>query len=145
MSSKAPKYSENYICIPCPYSHFFFYLASKKVIRRPYFTTRLPPPWWIGGLHFCFLICVMVIIISSLLWLNERIHTKHYLATKSSKCATMLAVKTMNDTQFPWWGGGRFNKLSWIQMVFPPLLFAYLASFKDSTYFDSKKTMKYYR
>lgn len=54
----------------------------------------------------------------------------------------------MNDTQVTGAGRGgvvRFNKLSWIQMVFPPLLFAYLAIFKESTYFDSKKTMKYYR
>lgn len=51
----------------------------------------------------------------------------------------------MNDTQFTREKKNRFNKLSWIQMVFPPLVFAYLAIFKDSTYFDSKKNMKYYR
>lgn len=57
----------------------------------------------------------------------------------------MLAVKTVNDTQFTREKKNRFNKLSCIQMVFPPLVFAYLAIFKDSTYFDSKKNMKYYR
>lgn len=50
----------------------------------------------------------------------------------------------MNNTHFSR-GKNVFSKLSRLKMVFPPLVFAYLAVFKDYLdYFESKKKIKYY-
>lgn len=56
----------------------------------------------------------------------------------------MLAISTVNNTHPPE-KKNVFSKLSWFKMLFSPLVFAYLAIFKDCLdYCESKKKMKYY-
>ena len=96
-----PPIQWNLTAAPLPYSHFLFYSAPKEVVRVTLFHRQMTTSLviWRKSLYLCFLTCIMVVIIPTALWLNERVHKKYSDGFKSSKCSKCETM-SVNDAQF---------------------------------------------